>query len=197
MLDNLRADTRRLLVIKSKPFPWYVLESLLFETGYQAVVLHRIAHWFKRHGVPALGPAVARCNQFLTGVDIGPAAQIGPGLLIVHGQGIVVGGHARIGRNATLLQQVTIGSPSPDHRERMPTIGDDVFLGAGAKLIGAITVGDGSLIGVNAVVTQDVPPGSRVVVRGGLEVSPRREAPGGGEGSPIAAASNSSDTSPP
>jgi serine O-acetyltransferase len=179
MLDNLRADTRRLLVIKSKPFPWYVLESLLFETGYQAVVLHRIAHWFKSHGVPALGPAVARCNQFLTGVDIGPAAQIGPGLLIVHGQGIVVGGHARIGRNATLLQQVTIGSPSPDHRERMPVIGDDV------KLIGAITVGDGSLIGVNAVVTQDVPAGSRVVVRGGLDVSSRRDAPGGPEESPL------------
>jgi len=197
MLDNLRADTRRLLVIKSKPFPWYVLESLLFETGYQAVVLHRIAHWFKRHGVPALGPAVARCNQFLTGVDIGPAAQIGPGLLIVHGQGIVVGGHARIGRNATLLQQVTIGSPSPDHRERMPVIGDDVFLGAGAKLIGAITVGDGSLIGVNAVVTQDVPAGSRVIVRGGLDVSPRRETPGGGEGSPQPAASNSADTPTP
>jgi len=197
MLDNLRADTRRLLVIKSKPFPWYVLESLLFETGYQAVVLHRIAHWFKSHGVPALGPAVARCNQFLTGVDIGPAAQIGPGLLIVHGQGIVVGGHARIGRNATLLQQVTVGSPSPDRRERMPVIGDDVFLAAGARLIGAITVGDGSLIGVNAVVTQDVPAGSRVVVRGGLDVSPRRETPGGGEGSPVPAASNSADTPTP
>ena len=183
MLDNLRADTRRLLVIKSKPFPWYVVESLLFETGYQAVVLHRVAHWFKRHGVPVLGPAVARLNQFLTGVDIGPAATIGPGLLIVHGQGIVVGGHARIGRNATLLQQVTIGSPSPDHRERMPVIGDDVFLGAGAKLIGAITVGDGSLVGVNAVVTQDVPPGSRVVVRGGLEVRARQQA--GGEASDV------------
>ncbi|HEV8241260.1 MAG TPA: serine O-acetyltransferase [Thermoanaerobaculia bacterium] len=196
MLDNLRADTRRLLVIKSKPFPWYVLESLLFETGYQAVVLHRIAHWFKRHGVPVLGPAVARFNQFLTGVDIGPAAAIGPGLLIVHGQGIVVGGHARIGSNATLLQQVTIGSPSPDHRERMPVIGDDVFLGAGAKLIGAITVGDGSLIGVNAVVTQDVPAGSRVIVRGGLEVSPRREA-AGAEGSPGQAASNSTDVPTP
>ena len=176
MLDNLRHDTRRLLAIKSKPFPWYVVESLLFETGYQAVVLHRLAHWFKSRGVPALGPAVARLNQFLTGVEIGPAATIGPGLMIVHGQGIVVGGYARIGRNATLLQQVTIGSPSPDHRERMPTIGDDVFIGAGAKVIGAITIGDGSFIGVNAVVAQDVPPGSRVVVRGGVEVRPA-EAP--------------------
>ena len=191
MLDNLRADTRRLLVIKTKPFPWYVVESLLFETGYQAVVLHRVAHWFKRRGIPVLGPAFARCNQFLTGVDIGPAAQIGPGLLIVHGQGIVVGGHARIGRNATLLQQVTIGSPSPDRRERMPTIGDDVFLAAGARLIGAITVGDGSFVGVNAVVTQDVPAGSRVVVRGGVEVTPRRDAVA--EGSGAAGGSNPTD----
>ena len=191
MLDNLRADTRRLLVIKSKPFPWYVVESLLFETGYQAVVLHRIAHWFKSRGIPVLGPAFARLNQFLTGVDIGPAAQIGPGLLIVHGQGIVVGGHARIGRNATLLQQVTIGSPSPDRRERMPVIGDDVFLAAGARLIGAITVGDGSFVGVNAVVTQDVPAGSRVVLRGGVEVTPRRDAPS--EGSAGAGGSNPTD----
>ncbi|HXT49577.1 MAG TPA: serine O-acetyltransferase [Thermoanaerobaculia bacterium] len=194
MLDNLRADTRRLLVIKSKPFPWYVVESLLFETGYQAVVLHRIAHWFKSHRIPALGPAVARLNQFLTGVDIGPAAEIGPGLLIVHGQGIVVGGHARIGSNATLLQQVTIGSPSPDRRERMPVIGDDVFLAAGARLIGAITVGDGSFVGVNAVVTQDVPPGSRVVLRGAVEVTPRRDA---AEGSAAAGGSNPTDVRPP
>ena len=175
MFPTLRHDTRRLREIKRKPFPWYVLESLLFETGYQAVVLHRLAHWFKRLGVPVLGPAVARFNQFLTGVEIGPAAEIGPGLMIVHGEGIVVGGYARLGRNATLLHQVTIGSPSPDHRERMPSIGDDVFIGAGAKVIGAITIGDGSFIGVNAVVAQDVPPNSRVVVRGGIEVTPRRD----------------------
>src|SRR6185503_5188069 len=109
MLDNLRQDTRRLQLIKSKPFPWYVLESLLFETGYQAVVLHRMAAWCKRVGLPVLGPAIARFNQFLTGVEIGPSAEIGPGLMIVHGQGLVIGGWARIGRNAILLQQVTIG----------------------------------------------------------------------------------------
>ena len=84
MLDNLREDTRRLREIKTKPFPWYVIESLLFETGYQAVVLHRIAHWFKTHGIPVLGPLFARLNQFYTGVDIGPGAEIGPGLRIAH-----------------------------------------------------------------------------------------------------------------
>ena len=107
MWENLKADTRRLREIKTKGAPWYVIESLLFETGYQAVVLHRLAHWFKAHGVPALGPAVARFNQFLTGVDIAPAAQIGPGLMIVHGTGIVVGAWAKIGRDAILLHEVT------------------------------------------------------------------------------------------
>jgi serine O-acetyltransferase len=177
MFDNLRADTRRLREIKRKPFPWYVLESLLFENGYQAVVLHRLAHWFKRLGIPVLGPAVARLNQFLTGVEIGPGADIGPGLRIAHGHGIVVGGYARIGREALLLHQVTIGSPDPSRVEAMPVLGDRVFVGAGARVIGAIRVGDDVFIGVNAVVAEDVPAGSRVIARGGVEVTPRRDLP--------------------
>jgi serine O-acetyltransferase len=177
MLDNLREDTRRLRLIKSKRFPWYVLESLLFENGYQAVVLHRMASWCKRHGLPVLGPAIARVSQFLTGVEIGPGAQIGPGLMIVHGEGLVVGGYARIGKNAILLHQVTIGSADHGHRQEMPLIGDDVFIGAGAKVIGAIQVGDGAFIGVNAVVSRDVPAGSRAVVRDSVEVTPRRDLP--------------------
>lgn len=177
MWDNLRADTRRLREIKRKPFPWYVVESLLFENGYQAVVLHRLAHWFKRHRVPVLGPLVARCNQFLTGVEIGPGAEIGPGLRISHGHGIVIGGYARIGANALLLHQVTVGSPDPRRVEAMPVIGDNVFLGAGAKVIGAIRVGNDVFVGVNAIVAEDVPDGSRVVARGGVEVSARRDLP--------------------
>jgi serine O-acetyltransferase len=175
VLDNLKADTRRLRLTKPRPFPWYVLESLLFDSGYQAVVLHRVAHWFKRHGVPALGPLVARLNQLLTGVEIGPGAVIGPGLRISHGNGIVVGGHARIGANALLLHQVTIGSPDPSRIEAMPTLGDNVFVGAGARIIGPITVGDDVFIGVNAVVAEDVPGGSRVIAGGGIVVAPRRD----------------------
>ena len=177
MFDNLGADTRRLRETKRKGFPWYVLESLLFDSGYQAVVLHRIAHWFKASGVPALGPAVARLNQLLTGVEIGPGAVIGPGLRISHGYGIVIGGYARIGANALLLHQVTIGSPDPSRIEAMPTIGDNVFLGAGAKVIGPITIGDDVFVGVNAVVAEDVPSGCRVIAGGGIEVSRRRDLP--------------------
>jgi serine O-acetyltransferase len=175
MIDNLREDTRRLREIKTKPFPWYVIESLLFENGYQAVVLHRIAHWFKRRGIPVLGPLVARFNQFLTGVEIGPGAEIGPGLRIAHGHGIVIGGYAKIGKNALLLHQVTVGSPSPSRVEKMPVIGDNVFLGAGAKVIGEIRVGDNVFIGVNAIVAEDVPDNSRVLCTSGIEVTPRRD----------------------
>jgi serine O-acetyltransferase len=173
MLTNLREDTRRLKMIKSKAFPWYVIESLLFETGYQAVVLYRIAHWFKSRGVPVLGPLFARLGQFLTGVDISPGAVIGPGLLISHGTGLVVGGWARIGRDAILLHGVTIGSPSPGRIERMPVIGDNVFIGAGAKIIGEITLGDDVFIGVDAIVTRDIPSGSRVLCASGIEVTPQ------------------------
>ncbi len=141
MLKNLREDTRRLREIKTKPFPFYVLESLLFENGYQAVVLHRIAHWFKSRRVPALGPFFARLSLLLTSVDIAPGARIGPGLFISHGAGgvlfishgagLVIGNGVRIGRNGTLLHQVTIGAPTGKRLHLMPTLGDNVFVGAG------------------------------------------------------------------
>lgn len=177
MLDNLREDTRRLKLNKTKPFPWYVIESLLFDNGYQAVILHRMAHWFKSRRIPVLGPMIGRFNLFMTGVEIGPGAVIGPGLLISHGTGIVIGGYARIGKGAILLHGVTIGSPDPGRIESMPVIGDNVFIGAGAKVIGDITVGDDTFIGVDAIVTRDIPSGSRVLSTAGIEVTPRRHTP--------------------
>lgn len=174
MFDNLREDTRRLREIKTKSFPWYVLESLLFENGYQAVVLYRIASWFKHRGIPVLGPLFARLNLFYTGCDLAPGAVIGPGLLIAHGVGLVVGGYARVGKHATLLHQVTIGAPSPGRVVQMPVVGDGVFIGAGAKILGPVTVGDGAFIGVNAIVARDVPPGSKVVSTAGIEITPPR-----------------------
>ncbi len=163
MFDNLRRDTRRLREIKTKPFPWYVLESLLFEAGYQAVVLHRIAHWFKRHRVPALGPAVARWNQFVTGVDISPAARIGPGLRIAHGTGIVVGNGVVIGSDCLLMQNVTLGAPTTARIADMPVLGDRVTLGAGAAVIGRIRIGDDAFVGAHALVVEDVAAGAKVL----------------------------------
>ena len=173
MFANLPADTRRLRETKTKPFPWYVLESLAFDTGYQAVVLHRLAHWFKRHRIPVLGPAIARWNQFLTGVDISPATEIGPGLRISHGTGLVVGNAVRIGRDCLLLQGVTLGAPSTSRRAEMPTIGDRVILGAGSVVIGNVSVGDDAFIGALALISEDIPPGSKVIPKGGIEIRPR------------------------
>lgn len=173
MFDHLREDTRRLREIKSKGFPGYVLESLLFENGYQAVVLYRLARWFKVRNIPFFGPLFARLSLFLTGVDIAPGAEIGPGLRISHGTGLVIGGYARIGANALLLHGATVGSPEQARVHEMPVIGDHLFLGAGAKVIGQITLGDHVLVGANAVVTRDVPSHSKVVVaREAIEIRP-------------------------
>ncbi len=176
MFDNLRADTRKLKLIKSKPFPWYVLESLLFENGYQAVVLYRLSSWFKRNGIPFFGPLLARLSLFLTGVDVSPAAQIGPGLMIVHGVGLVIGASTQIGADAMLLQQVTLGASKYERRSQMPRLGDGVFVAAGARLIGDIEIGDNVFVGANTVVTQDVPSDSRVVSTAQIEILPQEGA---------------------
>jgi serine O-acetyltransferase len=173
MFDNLKADTRRLREIKSKGAPWYVIESLLLETGYQAVVLHRIAHWFKSKGIPLFGPLVARWNQFLTGVDIAPAARIGPGLRIAHGTGIVVGNGVVIGRDCLLMQNVTLGAPTTARIEDMPAIGDRVVLGAGCAVIGRVTIGDDCFVAAHALVTIDVPANQKVLPRANVELRPR------------------------
>ncbi len=170
MWSNLRQDTVRLKEAKSKPFPWYVVESLLFENGFQAVVLFRLAHWFKSHRIPVIGPLVARLSLFLTGVDIAPAAGIGPGLRISHGTGIVIGHRARIGAGATLLHQVTLGGTSAKRPDEMPRIGDRAFLGAGASILGAVTLGDDVFVGTGAVVMEDVPSNSKVVAKHAIEI---------------------------
>ena len=170
MLDNLRRDTRRLREIKRKPFPFYVLESLLFENGYQAVVAYRLASWFKHRRIPFFGPLFARLGLFFTGVDISPGAVIGPGLRISHGNGIVIGNGVTIGADALLLHQVTLGAASDRRIGDMPAVGDRVFVGAGARVIGGVTVGDDVFIGVNAIVTEDVPSNSKVTCGAGVEV---------------------------
>ena len=164
MWDNIKEDTRRLKAIKSKAFPWYVLESLLFENGYQAVVLHRIAHWFRRRGIPFVGPFCNRLSLLLTGTDIAPAAEIGPGLLISHGVGLVIGYRVKIGSNVTLMHQVTLGAPSTRRIEDMPVVGDGVYMGAGSKAIGKVHIGNEAFIGVDVILTEAVPAKSKVTV---------------------------------
>ena len=164
MYEYLRSDLRRLSELKgrgSRPGLRFTVESLFFDSGFQAVALHRLAHVFKRRKIPFLGPAVGRISQWLTGVEIAPGARIGPGLVISHGQGIVVGQWSVLGRGCHLHQQVTLGAKDVGRIEEMPRLGDRVVVGAGAKLIGGIVVGDGAIVGPNAFVTTDVPAGGK------------------------------------
>lgn len=177
MLGNVRRDLTRLAEIKGRRPARALVEGLLFENGFQAVVLHRVAHAFRRRGVPFLGPFFARLCLFLTGVDISPAAVIGPGLYVSHGVGLVIGGGVRIGERAFFLGCVNVGAPSQARLDEMPTLGDDVFVGAGARLLGGITIGDRVFIGANAVVTRDVPSDSKVVTTAGVEVTTRPSPP--------------------
>jgi serine O-acetyltransferase len=181
MLGNVRRDLERLAEIKGQSPGRALVEGLLFENGFQAVVLHRVAHAFRRRGIPFFGPFFARLGLFLTGVDISPAAVIGPGLYVSHGVGLVIGGGVRIGERAFFLGGVNVGAPSQARLDEMPTLGDDVFVGAGARLLGKIAIGDRVFIGANAVVARDVPSDSKVVSTAGIEVTTRPR-PGNGSG---------------
>ncbi|MEI6447079.1 MAG: serine O-acetyltransferase [Actinomycetes bacterium] len=131
--------------------------------GVHAVLSHRVAHALHESGVPFVPRAVAAGSRLLTGVEIHPAAKIGEELFIDHGMGVVIGETAQIGRRVTLYQGVTLGGTGFEGGKRHPTLGDDVTVGSGAKLLGPIEVGDGAKIGANSVVIHDVPAGSTVV----------------------------------
>ena len=139
------------------------VEILLTYGGVQALLAHRVAHALHESGVPLLPHAVANASRVLTGVEIHPAAKIGDALFIDHGAGVVIGETAEIGANVTLYQGVTLGGTGFARGKRHPTVGDDVVVGSGAKLLGPIEVGEGSKVGANSVVINDVPPRSTVV----------------------------------
>jgi serine O-acetyltransferase len=138
-------------------------EVLLCYPGVHALALHRIAHAIWRRGFTIPARFVSHVSRFLTGIEIHPAARIGPGLFIDHGMGVVIGETAEVGENVTLLQGVTLGGTSLKREKRHPTLGDNVVVGAGAKIIGAFKIGDGSRIGAGSVVVREVPPNSVVV----------------------------------
>ena len=131
--------------------------------GMQALLAHRVAHALLEAGVPLAPGAIAYLTRAITGVEIHPAAKVGPELFIDHGSGVVIGETAEIGRCVTLYQGVTLGGTGFQRGKRHPTLGDNVTVGSGAKLLGPIFVGDGAKIGANTVVVEDVPPGSTVV----------------------------------
>ncbi|MEX2106743.1 MAG: serine O-acetyltransferase [Solirubrobacterales bacterium] len=138
-------------------------EILSSWAGVQALLAHRAAHALLEAGVPLAPRAIAYVTRAVTGVEIHPAAEIGREFFVDHGSGVVIGETARIGDRVTLYQGVTLGGTGFQRGKRHPTLGDNVTVGSGAKLLGPIAVGDNAKIGANTVVVEDVPAGATVV----------------------------------
>ncbi|HEY0391443.1 MAG TPA: serine O-acetyltransferase [Solirubrobacterales bacterium] len=139
------------------------LEILSSWAGVQALLAHRFAHALGQAGVPFLPRLIAYSTRAITGVEIHPSAKVGREFFIDHGAGVVIGETAEIGARVTLYQGVTLGGTGFQRGKRHPTLGDNVTVGSGAKLLGPIAVGDGAKIGANTVVVEDVPPLATVV----------------------------------
>ena len=139
------------------------LEILLTYGGVQALLAHRVSHALHEAGVPLLPGMLANLMKVVTGVEIHPAARIGRGLFIDHGAGVVIGETAEVGDHVTMYQGVTLGGTGFARGKRHPTVGDQVMIGSGAKLLGPIVVGARSKIGANSVVIHDVPADATVV----------------------------------
>jgi serine O-acetyltransferase len=173
LFATLRTDVQA--VFDRDPAARNLLEVLTSYPGLAAVRDHRFAHWFWVHGMKGLARWLSHISRFFTGIEIHPGAIIGTGFFIDHGMGVVIGETAEVGRNVTIYHGVTLGGVSNQKGKRHPTIQDGVVIGAGAKVLGAITVGECSRIGANAVVVKDVPPNSVVVgVPGQIVVRSKR-----------------------
>ncbi|MEO5333866.1 MAG: serine O-acetyltransferase [Magnetococcus sp. YQC-5] len=142
-----------------------IIESFFFKSGFQAVFLFRIASWFYQRGFHYLAWMVTRTNQFLTAAELEYNAVIGPGLMIAHPAGLTVGRGCVLGRNVTLFQNVTLGATDwrADRIHGFPVLGDNVFVFAGAALLGSIRIGNDVVVGANAVVIHDLPDGTLAV----------------------------------
>lgn len=161
MLSIIRDDVQS--VFDRDPAARSEWEVLFCYPGLHAIWGHRIAHWLWLHGLKFFARWISQLIRGFTGIEIHPGATIGRRLFIDHGMGVVIGETTEIGDNVTLYHGVTLGGTSLNKGKRHPTLGNNVVVGAGAKILGAITVGDNSRIGANAVVVKDVPPNSVVV----------------------------------
>ena len=161
MFDAIRRDIR--VVLERDPAARSTFEVLACYPGVHALAMHRIGHRLWNSGWRALARFVSHVSRFLTGIEIHPAAKLGPGLFIDHGMGIVIGETAEVGENVTLLQGVTLGGTSLKREKRHPTLGNNVVVGAGAKILGGFKIGDNSRIGAGSVVVREVPPNAVVV----------------------------------
>lgn len=177
MLSSFLADFR--IIFERDPAARNWLEVLVCYPGLQALLLHRFAHWLYVLGLPFFPRLISHIARFLTGIEIHPGAQIGRGVFIDHGMGVVIGETAIVGDYALIYQGVTLGGTGKESGKRHPTLGENVVVGAGAKVLGNLLIGNNVRIGAGSVVLRDVPsdctvvgvPG-RIVHRSGERVDP-------------------------
>jgi serine O-acetyltransferase len=161
MFGRIKQDLQA--VFDRDPAAASTLEVILTYAGFHALLAYRVAHRMHRWGIPLLPRMTSQFARWLTGIEIHPAATIGTGFFIDHGMGVVIGETAEIGDYVTLFQGVTLGGTGKEHGKRHPTIGSHVVIGAGAKILGGIRVGDNVKIGANSVVLKSIPSNSTVI----------------------------------
>ena len=176
MFQRLKEDLDA--VMERDPAARSRLEVFFLYSGFKAVRAHRRANWFYRRNLKFIARFISQHSRKKTGIEIHPAAKIGKGLFIDHGMGVVIGETTEIGDHCTLYQNVTLGGTGKDHGKRHPTLGNNVLVGAGAKVLGPFKVGDNARVAAGAVVLDEVPPDAtavgvpaRVVRIGGQKVS--------------------------
>jgi serine O-acetyltransferase len=177
LLSILIADFR--IIFERDPAARNWLEVLFCYPGLQALILHRFAHWLYKRDMPFIPRLISYISRFITGIEIHPGALIGKGVFIDHGMGVVIGETAIIGDSALIYQGVTLGGTGKESGKRHPTLGENVVVGAGAKVLGNIQIGKNVRIGAGSVVLRDVPsdctvvgiPG-RIIYRSGVRVDP-------------------------
>ena len=161
MFDRIRADIKA--IKEHDPAARSSAEVFFLYSGFHAILYHRLSNFLYRHKRFFLARWVSQHARRRTGIEIHPAAKIGRGVFIDHGMGVVIGETAEVGDNCVIYQGVTLGGTGKDRGKRHPTLGDNVMVGAGAKILGPFRVGDNSKIAANAVVLEEIPPNSTAV----------------------------------
>ena len=161
MFETMKADIDAIL--ERDPAARTRAEVMFLYSGYKAVRRHRRAHWFFKHNMKFIARFISQRNRHKTGIEIHPGAKIGKGLFIDHGMGVVIGETTVIGDNCTIYKHVTLGGTGKDVGKRHPTLGNNVLVGSGAKVLGPFKVGDNARIAAGAVVLSEVPPNATAV----------------------------------
>lgn len=175
MFDKIKED---IASIKERdPAARSTFEIIFTYTGLHALIFYRVSHWFYNMNLFTIARSISQGGRFWTGIEIHPGAKIGKGLFIDHGMGVVIGETAEIGDNCLIYQGVTLGGTGKEKGKRHPTLGNNVMVGAGARILGPFKVGDNAKIAANAVVLEEVPPNctavgvpARIVKRNGKRV---------------------------